>query len=316
MKKQSYLPLTILLLSLLFNGVLSAQELKKSDLINEQTGYISGICASPNDSLYAFSVASWRTLILDHSFKPIRQFEYFAMWGGGGPSFSYDNQYLSFKTFGEPDTLFIYSLNSPDSTMLTMDVQTVQFFNTSNDVLTMWNGYFSIYNLATEKLTKDVVNVGQNRTEFSSYFYLTSNDSLLIATSSDFTLDIYTTKDWKIKETLFQADEEISDVTGNDERVAFSVNNVVYIYDLQSKKEVASFSTPMGYIGDLTLVGDDLYIAGTEYNFVIKYNITTAKTSKVAKLKHKRKKSFSVKPLKDGRVLIGDYSHLRLYYNE
>lgn len=313
MKTALYTPLVTIACLLMTYQSTKAQLLKTSKVVNEQTGYISGICVSPNDSLYAFSVASWRTLVLDHNFNTVRQFNYSAMWGGGGPSFSHDNQYVAFKTYGEMDTLMIYSLRTSDSVQYPMDVAAVQFLNTENKVLTMWNGYFSVYDVTTKSMTKEVLNVGQNDTKFTSRFYLTSNDSLLIASSSDFTLDVYTTSNWKLTESLFQANDEISNVTGDDNHVAFSVDNTVYVYDLKTQKEVASFTAPVKYIGELKLHGNALYVAGTEYNFVLKYDIKSGKTSKLAKLQHERKKSFSVQPLSDGRFLIGDYSHLRLY---
>ena len=222
---------------LIFDNAHSQIFLKKSEL-KSVSGYIYGIKASKDQKYYSFSASSWETCLIDTSLNIIKEFKYDALWGGGGPDFSFDSKYLAFVNFGEEkDSICIYNMQNSEIQNIPTNAYNLKFFHKSHKILFTKDGKFNIYDIEKSQMFKNIFNVGSLPNGFSSSFCISSNDSIIYATTVGGLIALYST-DGQRKLTELGPFGNISNLTLLDKsgKIIFSVNDSVLIFDISANK--------------------------------------------------------------------------------
>jgi hypothetical protein len=270
-----------------------AQTFQKINELKDFGGDITSVKISKDDNFYAFSESSWKTYLTDSNLKVIREFNYDGLWGGGGPDFSFDNQYMAFVKFGEhSDTLSLYNLKNAELIDIPTEAYNLKFFHHSNKVLYTRNGHFNSYELEKKKHLKNVFKVGTSPTQFFSSYCISANDSLVFASTSDGHIAIYTTNTWQ-KTAQLGPFGDISNLCYLEKSKAllFNIGNQIYTYDLSTNSIRVKFKVNLTYISDI--------VAGTQEDFFLVVGTKSTKSNFIVYNPNQKMLQFPIKELKN-----------------
>lgn len=256
------------ILSLLFVTLSACSQPALIKLNELQTGdYVSCINYKEVNNLLAFSAGSSDTYLCDSNLKVIRKFSYDALWGGGGPGFSFDRKYMAFVRFGDDrDSISIYNLEKDNLFHLSVSAYNLKFFNHSSRILFTRNGTFNLYDIENARLEKEVFEAGTLPYQFFSSYCISPDDSFVFASTSKGFIEVYNTISWGKTATYgpFGEIENLKYLSGT-KKLIFNVKNVLMVFSTVDNKMHNHITTDMNNINDIAIghKENEIIIAGS-----------------------------------------------------
>jgi hypothetical protein len=300
-----------LILSYLCFGGLMSQTFKKDSILYTYPDYISSFSTSSSGKYIGLCVGSQKTVILDSGFKPVKEFEYDILWGGGYPSFSFDEKHVAYVEYGESSKVKIYNLVNGKTESMKVKATELSFFNHSAKLLISWNGHFNLYDLDKGKLKKNIFTVGEKPSWFFASYCLDERDEYLYSSTNRNTIDVFSTTDWSTLKSYGPFGGEIGNLRLMGDLLIFNVKQEVFVCHIKSG-QTDRVAVDMEYISDIVIdtLGGKVYIAGNGVKLIL-LDPRTMKTSEVTP--QPDEDCFGLLCLSRNRLLVGNNLKLVLY---
>lgn len=241
----------MLIWGLILSGSLFAQyvELEKEVFLPHQSTYFWNTHFSPNGEYLLMNQSYLGALLLDTSLNLLREHRTTCgACGGGNGRISQDNRtwFSVIRDFSDTeDSVRMLDLETGDSSYMVLEqFSNYKMMNTSNKVLSSYDGEFVMYDMDEDSYEK--INVKHNiksDSHIDAWCYFSPNDEIMVMHTKQSGLEAYTTKNWKLKKALVRSVDS-RDMTGvsHDGKTFYGIdNNHVFLFDFEYQQMFDDF---------------------------------------------------------------------------
>lgn len=291
-----------------FLAVINAKAQNKSlDTLTTEQGYIHSIVQSSQNHYLAYGVASYYQKILDSNYQEIASLPLNALWGGGGITFSANEEFVGYYAYGDVDTLKVSTLATKYiSKMVFNDIQGIEF--TAKDKIMFVYGEETLYlvNVHKQKIVK--------KKALTSGIYAADFDSQTntIYVLTDGQILAFSSKNLKFISEVCETTSKSTRLWVNDGHIAVENDEKLELYNLQTTNKIVELEPNLGYITDVLLESESIIVCGRKPELFIR-DLNEERSYRF-KLFVNDRGIFGIVRNHKNKLLVGDANHLYQIY--